>query len=44
MEEKTVTDENSDAGVSSEEAEGFLPYEEGSEADEEPDSLDRDRS
>lgn len=43
MEEKVITDENSDAGVSREEVEIYLPYEEGSEADEEPDSLDRDR-
>ena len=43
MEEETITDENSDAGVSREEVESYLPFEEGSEADEEPDSLDRDR-
>lgn len=43
MEEKTITDEKSDAGVSNEEVESYLPYEEGSEADEESDSLDRDR-
>lgn len=43
MEEETITDENSDAGVSREEVGSYLPFEEGSEADEEPDSLDRDR-
>ena len=43
MEENRVTDENSDAGVSPEEVESYLPYEEGSGADEEFDSLDRDR-
>lgn len=43
MEEETITDENSDAGVSREEVESYLPFEEGSEADEESDSLDRDR-
>jgi hypothetical protein len=29
--------------ISREEVESYLPFEEGSEADEEPDSLDRDR-
>ena len=43
MEEEAITDENSDAGVSREEVGSYLPFEEGSEADEEPDSLDRDR-